>query len=143
MITRDGINRFFTRMYGMDDQGKFFLDLLLGTVPYSVVVMFIIVLVGDSIWTIILSIVAGLMIQPVGRIIRQLILMAYQGVVALYVLLIPKDEEDAYQRRMARQEKKKKNLDTGEHTSPDYDLSAYGNDRYYIAEEDPVQKSVK
>lgn len=143
MITTDGIKRFFTRMYGMDHQGEFFLDLLVGAVPYSVVVMFLIVLLGNSIWAIILGSLAILFIQPVGRIIRHLILMAYQGVVALIVLIIPKDEEDAYQRRMARQEKKKKNLDTGEHTGLDYDLSAFGEDRYYVEEESPVQQNVK
>jgi hypothetical protein len=145
VITRDSIKRHVIRLWGLDLLDKGGLEALLGGYLWFALVYFTAKKFESVAFAILMFSIWGICAIPVAKLMLYLIGASYRGIVALYVRLIPKDEEEAYSRKMARQEKKKKkkNLDTSRHNGIDYDLSAYGNDRYYIAEEDPVQKSVK
>jgi hypothetical protein len=143
VITRDSIKRYVIRLWGLDLLDKGGLDALVGGYLWFALVSSTAEKFESAAFAILMLSIWGICAIPIAKLLLYLIGASYRGIVALYVRLIPKDEEEAYRRKMARQEKKKKNLDTSRHNGIDYDLSAYGNDRYYIVEEDPVQKSVK
>lgn len=147
MITRDGIKRVLCELYGINSEGisvDTVVNTVFGIVPYFLCLYFDRILTRTNIAPFKLIDVFLIPFIPVmGWLIRKIFYTFYLGIAAVFVALIPKDEEEAYQRRMARQEKKKKHMDTGEHKDPDYHLSAFGNDQYFIAEEDPVQQNVK
>ena len=142
MITRDSIKRHVIRLWGLDLLDKGGLEALVGGYLWFALVYSTAKKFESAAFAILMLSIWGVCAIPVAKLILYLIRASYCGIVTLYVRLIPKDEEEAYSRKMARQEKKKKNLDTSRN-GIDYDLSAYGNDQYFIAEEDPALQNVK
>lgn len=145
MITRDGIGQFFERLYEInrfDDQITSPNTLRVGFLPVNFFIgiiptLFLLVILGladDAV----ISLLAMFFVGPlIGSVFRKILFRSYSLMVHIFVTLIPKNEEEAYQRRMARLDKKKKKRKNDE-----VRLAAYGDEQYQLIDEE-VELSAK
>jgi pilus assembly protein TadC len=130
---------FFERLYEInrfDDQitspntirvGFLPVNFFIGIIP-TVFLLVILGLANDTL----ISLLAMFFVGPlIGSVFRKILFRSYSLVVHIFVTLIPKNEEEAYQRRMERVEKKKKKRKRDNTV-----LAAYGDDQYQVIDEE-------
>lgn len=136
---------FFERLYEIntfDDRITSPSTIRMGFLPVNFFIgiiptLFLLVILGLA-QDVVISLLAMFFVGPLlGSVFRKVLYRFYVFIVHVIVTLIPKNEEEAYQRRMERLEKKKKKRKT-ENTV----LAAYGDEQYQVIDEE-VELSAK